>query len=304
MDGRTSLLLLCAVLTPGICWASSPDPLDSLYRRMAADILRGKPVVATVHVALCDNEIIWCGSRGMGRGNAPRTNLYWGAAAGFRATFDRARGYRRVHLDDGDGEQILQRVVYRYRVRHPSGRWRALGIREGFDLFLVGLAYRGSKIGRATSAFIDQVLTQSGETLELDNGRTLPTGGRGHLVGYAGHNHLMDLSGYRWPRHRRQQPLGYFALACKSGTYMAGNLCSDRGRALLLTLSLIYPGAFTIDGLIRGVAAGLPQHQVYLQGVKQYARFQKRPEGIIRRAFIHDGQQRFYRIFTRCPGPG
>ncbi len=41
--------------------AQAGDALDPLYDRIAADLKQGKPLVVTVHVALCDNNIIWCG---------------------------------------------------------------------------------------------------------------------------------------------------------------------------------------------------------------------------------------------------
>jgi len=41
--------------------------LQPLYRRIAADLKQGKPlVVVDVHVALCDNDIIPCGRGGLG----------------------------------------------------------------------------------------------------------------------------------------------------------------------------------------------------------------------------------------------
>jgi hypothetical protein len=57
----------------------------------------------------------------------------------------------------------------------------------------------------------------------------------------------------------------------------------------------MYPGAFTVEGLLRGLAAARDQHQVYLGGVRAYARRQRRPERIIRAAFTHDGEARFAR---------
>jgi hypothetical protein len=279
---------------------SEADPLDPLYERIASDLKAGRPLVVTVHVALCDNSVVWCGRGGLGNGDDPRRNLFWGGAAGFRAIFDRARGFRRVFLDKGDGKTILERAVYRMRVRRPSGRLRRLGVKKGFELMLVGLAYRGKRIAIASDTFIKQVTGSTGSTLRLKDGRTLHFGASGHVVGYAGHNHLMDEIDYRFPAHKRTQQLGYFALSCLNAPYLAEKLCSSRTSALLLTLSLMYPGAFTINGLVRGIASGATQQQVYLKGVKQYARFQKRPEKVIRRAFTHGGQKRFLRRFKRC----
>jgi len=303
---RCGLTIVALLLVVGPGQAAAADPLDPLYARIAEDLKAGKPLVATVHVALCDSNIIWCGRGGFGNGDVPGRNLYWGGAAGLKAYFDHARrrGWRRIFLDQGDGKVVLERVVYRKKVRRPPARLRKLGVTKGFEVLLVGLAYRGSQIAKATEVFVGQVAAEQGGTLRLTDGRTIATGGKGHLVGYAGHDHLMDVARYSWPRRRRERALGYFALACMTGPYMAKQMCSEHARALLLTLSLMYPGAFTIDGIVSAVAAGKPQHQVYLGGVKMYAKYQKRPERYIRRAFLHDAQKRFYRRYKRCPRPG
>jgi hypothetical protein len=294
------LLALLTLATP----AEAKDSLDPLRRRVAADLKAGRPLVATVHVALCDNRVIWCGR--LGNGDEPKRNLYWGGAAGLRAYFDHRRPvWRRIHLDQGDGRQILERVVYRMRVRRPSSAWRRLGVTKPFEVLLVGLAHRGTKIGVANDTFVRQVATEEGGTLKLSDGRTIDFGGKGHLVGYAGHDHLMDveyLGGYRWPRRTRVRPLGFFILACRTALYFKNHLCDGKKgiRGLLLTRTLMYPGAFTIDGLLRGVAAGERQHAVYMRGVRRYARFQKRPVRLIRGAFVHDGETRYARRYGAC----
>ena len=127
--------------------------------------------------------------------------------------------------------------------------------------------------------------------------RPLSIGAGSHVVGYAGHNHLMDEPGFPFLAVTRRPHLGYFALACRTAPYLGRPFRSARLHGLLLTRDLMYPGAFTIDGLVRGLAAGEPQHHVWLRGVKKYARFQKRPVGVIRRAFIHDGEARFQRRY-------
>jgi hypothetical protein len=291
------LLLLTLVLASDA--RAAAEELAPLYARIAKEIGEGKPLVVTVHVALCHNGIIWCGDRGFGDGDSPRRNLYWGAA-GLRAFFDhRAPGYRRVFLDRGDGRIVLERAVYRRRIL-PNGVWRRLGVKaEPFDLYLVALAYRGTEIGRASARFIEEVASERGESLQLPGGRTISYGGKGHVVGYAGHNHLMDAFDYSFPKLVRGKPLAYFALSCLNASYLARPLHSPQTRALLLTRSLMFPGAFTIEGLLSGLADAAPIATVYGRGVERYARFQKRPERAIRSAFIHEGEPRFARRYLR-----
>jgi hypothetical protein len=297
---RTRLLivmLLAGVLcSPRVAVAKS-NLLGPLYKRVVADIAAKKPIVVTVHVALCDNSIINCGSKTMGNGDDPKRNLYWGGAAGFRAYFRIARGFRRIHLDKGDGKVVLERAVYRLRVKRPSWFWRSRGVKGGFEVLVVGLAYRGAKIARAMDAFIKDVSDDKhGGTLKLSDGRTIAIGGRGHLVGYAGHNHLMDVPFYRFPKQTRRSPVGYFGLACMTAQYLASKL---RGPAfpLLLTRILMYPGAFTIGGLVRGFAKGGSARAVFRAGADSYARDQKRKKQKVRIWFTYCGKRSFLRRY-------
>ncbi|MFH2010709.1 MAG: hypothetical protein ABI333_29175 [bacterium] len=287
-----------AVVGVLLLWTSvveaKSDPLDPLYKQVAADLRAGKPLVVTVYVALCDNRAIACGSKRLGNGDRPRTNLYWGGAAGLRAYFDHRRGYKRVFLDQGDSKVVLERVVYRRRVRPPSPRWLKLGVRKAFEIYLVGYAIRGTKIGKAAEALVRGVAQGSGTTLKLPDGTVLAVGGRSHVIGYAGHNHFMDVVGrFKWPRVVRKKPVGYFMLACQSAQYLAPKLTHPKTHALLLTKVFMYPGAFTIDGLIRGLALAEPQRKVFRRGCAYYAKYQRRRPALVRRIFTHDGRTRY-----------
>lgn len=295
------ILLMISVLLwlepgPAMAQKARIRPLDPLYQRIAADLKQGKPLVVTVHVALCDNNIIWCGYKGSGNGDEPRRNLYWGKA-GLPTFFTRGKGYRRIFSDQGDGKKILQRVVFRHRVRRPAARWRRLGVTKAFDVIVVGLAYRGSRIGDANDALVRQVMQQQGDSLRLADGAVIDYGGKGHVVGYAGHNHLLDVSSYSFPKVTRTRPVGFFAMSCWSALYLAKKLKHSHSHALLLSLTKMYPGPFVIHGLVRGIAAGESQHRIWERGVKMYARYQRTSARRIRGAFIHGQQKRFQRRF-------
>lgn len=304
MKRLTLVAALLFALPSGSVEAQGSDKLEPLYARIARDLRAGKPLVITAHVALCDNRIIACGSRTMGDGDAPRRNLYWGGAAGFAATFRIARGFRRIHHDKGDGKIVLERSVYRRRVR-PNAAWRRRGVTRPFDLLVVGLAYRGLEIARAMGTFVSHVHAEKGSSLRLADGRVLPIGGLGHVVGYAGHNQLMDVVGdMRWPPWRRKQAIGYFALACKTAPYLARRLARPQAHGLLLTRVFMYPGAFTIVGLARGLAKGGSQKEVFRHGADAYARAQKRPKGLIRAVFTHDARRRYQQRYLKTAAEG
>ena len=312
MDSLRSITLVLALTivtaTPRQALAATPavDPkasYDALRKRVAADLKQGKPLVATVYVALCDNNQIACGSSALGNGDKPRRNLYWGGAAGLRAFFDyRRRRWKRVFLDGGDGKVVLERAVYRMRIRRPSLSWRRLGVTKGFDVYLIALAYRGQHIAKAMGALIRDVSAEpkSSSTLTLKKGGvTLPLGAAGHLVGYAGHNHLMDVTSYAWPRFTRRTPLGFFALACMTAPYLGPRLARRGSPALLLTRTLMYPGAFTIEGLLRAFAGGGDQRAVFRGGADAYAHYQKRPKARIRYVFTYDARRSFAKRYGK-----
>jgi len=291
-------LSLCVVLLAGAAAEAQQKsrPLAPLYERIAADLKQGKPLVITVHVALCDNNIIRCGGRGSGDGDQPRRNLYWGKA-GIPAWFTRARGYRRVFKDGGDGKKILERVVLRRRVKRPSYAWKRLGVTKGFDVLVVALAYRGANIGDATDAFIGQVLQHRGQHLKLADGSSIDFGGKGHVVGYAGHNHMLDVSSYNYPKTTRKDPIGFFNMSCWSAQSLARRLKHPRSHVLLMSLTRLFPGPFVVDGLVRGLAAGEPQHKVCLRGIKGYSNNSKSSVRRLRYTFIHGQEKRFKKRF-------
>lgn len=258
--------------------------------------------MATVHVALCDNRTIWCGSKRLGSGDDPTTNLYWGGAAGLRAWFDHRPGWVRVLRGPGDGKSVLERVVYRRRVKAPGPAWRRLGVRGPFDVYLVGLGYRGLEIGQATRAFLEQVAGEAEETVVLADGTRLAAGGASHLVGYAGHNHLMDAPSLAQPAFTRRAPVGWFALACISNSYFGPRLGRGPAQALLVTKVLMYPGAFTLEGILKGLVEGRSPVGIFKAGADLYARHQKHSPSQARAFFTHGGRPDFNRFVEPAPG--
>lgn len=293
-------LLTAALLLSGEA-RGTPKNLASLYKRIAKNLKAGKPMVVTLHVALCDNRIISCGNRRLGNGDAPSGNLYWGGGSGVRSWFDAMKKFRRIHTDKGDGKVIIERVVYHHRVQHPTAAWRRRGVTKPFHIFVVGLAYRGTRISQAMGDFLTNVSSHHTSTIKTKKFGEISYGGSGHVVGYLGHNYLMDVKKdfYKWPRFTRKQPIGYFALACKSAPYLAPRLTRPQTHALTLTRILMYPGAFTAYGLIEGLAQGDTQKKVFLRGVRWYSRKQNQPLSKVRWYFTHDARLRFRKRYTQ-----
>jgi hypothetical protein len=293
---RDASILLFFIIVGGLphTAAGAPNDLRELYSRIAADLKAGKPVIVTVHVALCDNNTINCGTRPHGDGDQPKKNLYWGGAAGFRAYFNWRRPFRRIHQDNGDGDVVLERVVYRYRVKRSNARLKRLGIKKAFDIYLVGLAYRGRHIGKANLGFIKHV--QDGKLsrrIKIDDKITIDYGRGAHVIGYAGHNHMMDVTHFSFPPSTRQEAAGFFALSCINAPYLSELTIPKSSYGLLLTRTLMYPGAFTIEGIVEGVAKGESMERIRRRAVGYYAKYQHRPVSVIGKLFVHEASRRF-----------
>jgi len=77
---------------------SQAASLADVVARLDGDAGAGKPLVAHVVVALCDNEFqgIVPVPAHLGDGDSPRSNLYWGAMYGVRSYFRNQPGWKPV----------------------------------------------------------------------------------------------------------------------------------------------------------------------------------------------------------------
>ena len=198
-----------------------------LSARIDAAARSGKPLVARVHVALCDNSMLACGNARLGDGDSLATNLYWATSEGFAGWFGRrGSGWRRVSREAGDGD-VLERAVWSRRV-----------IRHGrpVDLRVEVIAWRGKAIDRAIAAFADDLWH-----------------GPAPLVAYIGHDRWMDVD-FAWPRGEPVDVKGAFVLACKTGELVGPHL---RAVPLVLTNDFVFASAPAFErALVKFVEGG------------------------------------------------
>lgn len=251
-----------------------------MYSRMAKDLRRGRPLVVTVHVALCDNT--WQGivpvPAFLGNGDRPRTNLYWGAMHGLFGELRRSRRWRLVARRRGVSPDIFEVAVFSRRFA-PGRFWRRHGVRRPFKVYVVGYAWRGRRIGRAVSAFVRDVYNDRSAILQLKAGNRIAGRGGSHVVGFIGHNHLMDVSVRRYPFSgvRRSQRLakGVFVLACRSHRYFARRMLNSNTANLAMTRTLMAPEAYTVRYLLNALASGADSRGLLQACVAAYARYQR-----------------------------
>ena len=138
--------------------------------------------VIHVFVALADNAhqgIVPVPPK-LGDGDAPATNLYWGAAFGVKSYFRRASGWQLLSASKGPKPFILERCIFRYR-NEP--------------VYLVADAYQGSHIREAVSDFLAAASGLDLQRIQIKEEwsiTTLAAGGAADLVAYVGHDAFMD----------------------------------------------------------------------------------------------------------------
>jgi hypothetical protein len=110
--------------------------------------------VAEVFVALADNQhqgIVPVPPK-LGNGDAPASNLYWGAAFGVKTYFHARKDWELIYDGSGASSAVLERCVFRYRA---------------LPVYLVADAYRGSEIRQAVTDFLSAAAGRNPQSLNV-----------------------------------------------------------------------------------------------------------------------------------------
>jgi hypothetical protein len=276
--------------------AADPKSIDTMYRRIAADISGGKPLTATVYIALCDNDsqgIVPVKNKKICMGDDAQNNLYWASGGGLWG-HARTRGWKRVLMEKNPTEDIAVRAVWKKRF-FPGGKLRALGVKAKFDVLLVGIAYRGEKIRKAMADYLKAVNRDAPDVLTLPNGESVEAGGKSHVIGWIGHDYFMDEPDVPGliaeTRGNSTLEKGVFGLACISDHYFRPAIQRANVHILALNTNLTFPSAFTVFGMLRAAAAGKDHRGIHLEAVRAFAKGQKRSAAAMMRVFSYGDKE-------------
>lgn len=197
-----------------------------------------QPRVVHVLVALCDNEHqgIVKVPAGIGNGQKPSTNLYWGAGYGVKTHFDRAAEWIAQPCTKPATAHILDRAVWKHR---------------DSAVYLVADAYDGRNIREATEDLLRFASGVGVERISIGE-QQLSIGGGAQLIGYVGHDGLMDFAledVYRPLDARKRETI---ILACISKRFFAPHLRHTSAQPLLWTTGLMAPEAYTLKAALNG----------------------------------------------------
>ncbi len=222
--------------------------------------------VVHVFVALADNQyqgIVPVPAK-LGDGDAPFTNLYWGAAFGVKSYFRASSDWQLLSAGRGPKPGILERCVFKYR---------------GDDVYLIADAYRCSQIREAVTDFLSAASGLSPQILSLDDHGakvTVATNGGADLVAYVGHDAFMDfrIGPLAAGAETVTKPRAAIILACASKPYFSSYLRSAGAKPLLWTTGLMAPEAYTLQAALDGWIAHEDDESVRQRAAVAYDKYQ------------------------------
>lgn len=238
-------------------WSSSKD---NTYKAVHTS----GNLVIHVYVPLCHNDQVDCGSSLAGEPDNLKHNLYWGAAFGQKRFFRRKSSkWTEVTVEKGSGN-VLERAVYRRSF--PGEPW---GREAPITAWVVFDALHGDAIDEAIDGLYREAA--GGGVLKLNDGeeRVMPI----NVVGYAGHNRMMD--GKEAPATKGKAAIPSFVFACYSRSYFEDELKQRGSTMLLSTQALMAPEGYVVDALVTALAQNAPRGELREATASAYATWQK-----------------------------
>jgi hypothetical protein len=218
--------------------------------------------IKTIHifVALCDNRYqgIARVPAALGNGQNPNTNLYWGALYGIRTFLKKSDEWKLLTSRKVDNV-ILERLVFKHTQE---------------NYYLIADAYNGRYIKQCTMDFLNSSCGNKKEALQLDD-KILGIGGNAHLIGYIGHDGLMDFQLSETFTNTDNKKRDVIILACYSKRYFTPHLEEANVNPLVWTTHLMAPEAYTLHDALTGYINGEANEDIRERAAAAYALYQK-----------------------------
>ena len=217
----------------------------------------------TIHVfvALCDNvnQGIVPVPKKLGNGQDVNSNLYWGAMYGVKAYFKRSKDWVLLSTTLNLKENILERLLFKHKMSNT---------------YLLADAYNGKYIRQTTIDFLEANAGNNGIKIEY-NSNELCFGGDANLLGYVGHDGLMEfeVEGRFTPSNTSKRDA--IILACISKNYFKSYLEKTQSNPLVWTTGLMAPEAYTLKSAIDGWILNETDLQIRERAAQAYHKYQK-----------------------------
>lgn len=272
---------------------------QQVQQRIDSDIKINTPIIAHISVALANNKNQWIAKvpSQIGNGQDPKNNLYWGAMYGLKSFLIKKRGWKIISQKTESPnilpKGILERIVLTKTIKRAG---------QNIPVYVVADAWDGKQIAGAVNTFFRYSASKASDIIQLKNGgktTNLKAGGNSHMVGYVGHDLLMDLSFLSYnglteivdldkiTPAKTNLAKSAVVLACQSKKYFLEKLNSLGLHSLILTNTNMAPEAYTLDAILTGFFAGKTPKQIHEDASIAYNKYQKSGIKGARRTFSY-----------------
>jgi hypothetical protein len=214
-----------------------------------------------VFVALCDNEhqgIVKVPPK-IGNGKDPENNLYWGCDLGTKTFLKKHKDWKLLQTIQNPREKVLERCIFRYKTD---------------KVLLVADAYDGEYIQKCTVDFLQSCSGNFNDYFLIDKD-SIACGGSSDLLGYIGHDGLMEFRIDDKLVAQDTQQRETIILACISKNYFAPYLKQTGVKPLLWTTGLMAPEAYTLVAAIDGWIQKKNKETIREAAAQAYHQYQK-----------------------------
>ncbi len=216
----------------------------------------------TIHVlvALCDNKYqgIVKVPKGIGNGQDPNTNLYWGCGYGVRTYFRKSTDWKEVKCYKSDRIR-LERIIFKHKTK---------------NYYLIADAYDGRNIKDCTIDLLRACSGAKKDSIIIDNEK-IGLFGKAEVIAYLGHNGLMDFSLQGKTENADGITRQVIILACASRQYFKNQIESTGANPLLWTTHLMAPEAYTLHDALATYINGGNDEDVRNSAAAAYNKYQK-----------------------------
>jgi hypothetical protein len=212
-----------------------------------------EPLVVHVFVPLCDNDHqgIVPTTESLGNGFSLRSNLYWATSNGMKKYFQKKPWDQIADVGFKANDTVLERVAFRRQF-------------DDCEVILICDAYRGDMMAPCLEDYFSSLAGLSTDVLrygkvELDLTKDVD------MVVFNGHNGLMDVAIdpiLKNAEERFFKRKDAVVIACASQSYFNPRFIETDSYPLLTTNSLLYPGAFILDGIIEQWANNSTEEEI------------------------------------------
>lgn len=227
--------------------------------------------VIHILVALCDNKYqgIVPVPKGIGNGQDPKNNLYWGCGYGVKTYFKKSKEWKLIKSSQIDSVK-MERLVFKHTSR---------------ENYLVADAYNGKYIKQCTVDFLKSCSGQMKDTLMVNN-KVIGINGNSNLLGYIGHDGLMDFKIEEEIKNVDNKERDCIILACYSKMFFSPFIKECKSNPLVWTTGLMCPEAYSIHDAINVYCNTNDEQKIADAAAKAYAKYQKCSEKSAKKLLI------------------